>query len=258
LQQLRERNDILLAIPTVAKDAYASIVADFPVVYYDDQLSATDVLNVLRASYDDFAQRLANVDVNAVQASVREVGLVPEQACYGMLHCYRRSELQQAATLVVTDDITYIAGIGLYTSIWFAHIKRDFLEWMQGIGETTLSSALEWLRTRNAILRICSDEILEALIERWTEFHIERNSIFDAMLRVIPSDIAIEPTSSLHADSNGVLENAEAVSSPSSDNSTLPGSKRERRSTVHTGRRKRLVRETQEGQQTTQEYLWGE
>src|SRR5213079_1294408 len=63
LQQLRGRDDLLLAIPVEAKDAFASIASDFPIVWYDGQLSASELLHVLRTRYDDFAERLALIDI---------------------------------------------------------------------------------------------------------------------------------------------------------------------------------------------------
>lgn len=256
LQQLRGRDDILLAIPTVAKDAYSSILADFPVVFYDDQLSATDILHVLRAAYDDFDVRLAHVDVDAMRAHVREVGLVPEQACFDALNCYRRSELQQAAALIINDDITFTSGIGLYGCSWFASIKRDFLAWMQAIDVTSLSSALERLRVLDVVLRSCSDEVLEALIERWAELHIERDSIFDATLRVLPSTISSGTTFQVEEGKYNDSAQTETLQSSLPDGSKPEMGKRERRSTTQTGRRKRLVKEAQDLQQTKQENLW--
>ena len=257
LQQLRGRDDILLAIPSDAKDAYTSILADFPIVFYDDQLSATDVLNVLRATYDDFDVRLARVDVDKVRVRVREAGLVPEQACFDALNCYRRSEVQQATTLIVNDDITFTSGVGLYTSEWFAHIKNDFLTWMQGIEVTSLSSALEQLRMLDGVLRSCSDEVMEALIECWSELHIERDSIFDAMLRLIPCDIVTAPTVQSEEDIGDNAGHTESPQSSAGDTTNQRLGKRERRSTTsQTGKRKRLVREGQEKQETTQGYLW--
>ncbi len=51
LQQLQARKDIVLAIPIEAKGAFASLAHDFPIVEYDGQLSATELLKVLRSLY---------------------------------------------------------------------------------------------------------------------------------------------------------------------------------------------------------------
>ncbi len=101
LQQLLDRDDLLLAIPIDAKDAFASIAPHFPIVYYDGQLSVTHVLQMLHSRYDDFAERLERIDILLVRERVLREGLLPERLCYDLLHCYRRSELPQAAERVV-------------------------------------------------------------------------------------------------------------------------------------------------------------
>src|SRR5258708_13813988 len=47
LHQLKERGDLVLAIPTEARDAFSSIAPAFLIVYYDRQLSPTEFLKGL-------------------------------------------------------------------------------------------------------------------------------------------------------------------------------------------------------------------
>ena len=79
LQQLLDRDDLLLAIPVEAKDAFVSIAPHFPIVYYDGQLSVTHVLQTLHNNYDDFAARLELIDVSAVRERVLREGLLSER-----------------------------------------------------------------------------------------------------------------------------------------------------------------------------------
>src|SRR5205814_8265270 len=79
LQQLQGREDIVLAIPVEAREAFAGIASLFPIVWYDGQLSATELLTLLRSRYDDFAERLASINVAEVQQRVASVGLLSER-----------------------------------------------------------------------------------------------------------------------------------------------------------------------------------
>src|SRR5207247_7127219 len=62
LHLLKDRNDLVLAIPREASDAFASISNDFPIVLYDNQLSATEILKVLRSHYNNLTTRMVRND----------------------------------------------------------------------------------------------------------------------------------------------------------------------------------------------------
>ena len=235
LQQLRDRDDILLAIPMVAKESYASILADFPVVFYDEELSATHVLHTLRTTYDDFPQRLANIDVQAVRTRVRQAGMLPEHTCLDVLHCYRRSELQQAALCVVEQDICFTSGVGLYTSAWMSALEDAFLHKIRDIpGPLSLSHALDLLKELDVTLQACDDTLLEALLHKWPEIQVERHSIFDAIIRLTTQHDEEEPV--VIPQQTDRREN-----------------RREKRRGPGVGTRPRQVKEVEE---TTQERLW--
>jgi predicted nuclease of restriction endonuclease-like RecB superfamily len=185
LQQLRGRDDLVLAIPIEAKDAFAAIANDFPIVYYAGQLSATEVLQLLRAYYDDFAARLALIDVSAVQAYVEREGFVPERLCYAQLHAYRRSELQQAAERVVDARVVFMPGIGLYSPGWLEQLKKSFIAWMPAARRATLSEVVREMRARWPVLSACEDATIEALLDLWPEVQIRRDSIFEAQVELV-------------------------------------------------------------------------
>ncbi len=129
LQLLKDRNDLVLAIPREASEAFASIANDFPIVIYRNQLSATELLNVLRSHYDDLSVRLSQIDVQDVRKRIQSESLLPERACYTLLHCYRRSELIQAAERIIGEGIAFTPGIGFY-QIEFVRTTKRFIRRM--------------------------------------------------------------------------------------------------------------------------------
>jgi hypothetical protein len=213
LQLLKDRNDLVLAIPREAREAFASISNDFPIVIYNTQLSATEILKVLRSQYDDLAARLAQIDVNDVRKRIESASLLPERACYTLLHCYRRSELIQAAERVISEGIAFTPGIGFYQIDSLEHLRSSFVEWLgkdegkklrdslrEGessageIGDKSSGNSLPlaWVinesRSRWPILATCEDATIEALISLWPEVHISRNSIFEATISLFQGE----------------------------------------------------------------------
>ena len=187
LQQLQDRGDIALAIPIEAREAFTAIAQHFPIVYYHGQLSATDILHMLRTHFDDFAQRLASIDSDAVRQQVAREGWIPERTCYPLLHCYRRSELAQAARRVVgngddTAGLAFTPGIGLYTLDWLEHLQVSFVEWLGKMGVVPLADILPACRTRWPQFATTEDATLEALFSLWPEVQVKRSSIFDATI----------------------------------------------------------------------------
>ena len=185
LLQLQDRHDLVLALPKDARDAFSSILAVFPVVFYEGQLSATDVLAVLRTHYDDFAERLAQIDVVAVRKRIQRNGFLNEHQCAEVLQCYRRSELQQAVEGIVDETIMFSVGVGLYTRSWMEDVQQSFLTWMRMMRSVALVDALQTLRTREDVLNTCEDETLEAMIHLWSEVQVHRDSIFDARVELV-------------------------------------------------------------------------
>lgn len=198
LQQLQGRNDILLAIPLEAKASFASIVPFFPIIWYQGQLSAREVVQVLRDRYDDFAERLEDVDSNAVRAKVRREGIVPEVACYALLHCYRRTELQQAVQRVIEEDIQFMPGVGLYRCSWAEQIQQACAAYLQHTARTTLDELALAVRDRWPQPDQCSTTALEMLLATWSNMRVSRDSIFDAVVELvgeqhIPVELLSEP-----------------------------------------------------------------
>ncbi|HEY0757147.1 MAG TPA: DUF790 family protein [Ktedonobacteraceae bacterium] len=187
LQQLRGKADLVLALPVEARPTFAALAEDYPLIEYRDQLSASDVLRIMQARYDDFAQRLAGLDVERARATVREASFVPERACYKLLGCYRRAELTRAAARVLVDaEIEYRAGIGLYLLPWLKHLRHSFVEWVeaQNCAESPLAFIIQEAKERWPELARSDDATVEALLALWPEIEIRRASIFEATLLV--------------------------------------------------------------------------
>ncbi len=228
LQQLRERGDIVLAIPEEAREAFASLVSTFPIAWYSGQLSATELLQLARSHYDDLAERLAAIDITAVRERVRQVGFLTERKCYELLHVYRRSELQLAAERVAGDDITFAAGIGLYQVDWMEHLRTSFVVMIETLGVSSLADVLREARARWPLLTGCEDLTIEAMLGLWPEVSVRRSSIFEA-------------TVAMANDSAKQI----ATANDEEQTYTVPGRKsgREKR----TIQKKRVVRETSQG-----------
>jgi len=188
LRQLKERGDLILAIPSEARTTFSSLATDFPIVWYDGQLSASELLYVLRNRYDDFAGRLAQLDVATVRERVRSAGLLSEQVCYELLHCYRRSELQRAAAHVTCEDVVFTTGVGLYQVDWLEQMRDSFVDWIGSlaIAPVPLPEMIQACKARWPVLADYEDTALEALLELWPEIRVHRTSIFDAVVEVLP------------------------------------------------------------------------
>ncbi len=238
LQQLQHRNDIVLAIPSEAREAFAArpgesagLPSQFPIVWYDSQLSATELLHLLRARYDDFAGRLAMIDVAQVQQRVQREGLLPEQTCFALLHCYRRSELPLAAQRIITEHVVFASGIGLYHAHWMEQLRISFVEWIGSAGISSLVEVLQASRQRWPLLQSCEDATIEAILGLWPEVKISRSSIFEASVAVTAPG------------AEKVEQSEEAVDY--SEQTPIAGKKAAR--SKPTGTKKRLVRETSQG-----------
>jgi predicted nuclease of restriction endonuclease-like RecB superfamily len=193
LHYLQGRNDLLLAIPVEAKEAFTSIAALFPIVYYDGQLSATEVIHMLRSHYDDFAERLARLDVPAVQEHVMDEHMLPERTCYELLYCYRRSELQTAIEHIINQQIAFAPGFGLYERAWMLQLQQSFITWITPKTVCSLTEVLQELRTCWPLLVQCEDAALEALLATWQEVEVQRSSIFEAQVALVGAQF-IAPT----------------------------------------------------------------
>lgn len=188
LLQMTQRKDLILAIPLEAKEAFAAISAFFPIVYYRGQLSASEVLHLLRQHFDDFASRLAQLESASIRAQVQMRGFIPEQECYALLKCYRRSELAQATQLVVDERIRYVAGLGFYFVEAEEQLRREMLTTLRAENTLTLGAFVTHVKHLAPALQACDESAIEALIALWPGMHIRRDSIFEAQVELAAED----------------------------------------------------------------------
>ncbi len=189
LLELQNRYDLVLALPIDAKEAFSTILSAFPVILYEGKLSATDVLAVLRTSYDDFNERLAQIDVVAIRELVQQAGLLNEHLCAEVLHCYRRSELQLAVEHIINEEIKFSVGVGIYTTTWMEHQRQSFTKWMRTMRSVALVDALQELRTYAEVLRACENETLEAIMSMWSDVEVRRDTIFEARVELVEEQL---------------------------------------------------------------------
>jgi predicted nuclease of restriction endonuclease-like RecB superfamily len=185
LQQLHGRTNLLLIIPQDAREAFSVLSELFPVLYYDQQIALSDLLQILRSHYDDFAQRLAQIAPDEVKALILREGLLTEQASYSALHCYRRSEIRQAAKLLASEEIAFLPGLGLYDRAWMQQLHQYTLNWLAERLVQPLSMVCAELRDNFPLLQHCEESALEILLTQWPEFLVERSSIFEAQVRYL-------------------------------------------------------------------------
>lgn len=185
LLELQDRHDLVLALPIDAKETFSTILSAFPIILYEGQLSATDVLAVLRTAFDDFDERLAQIDVVAIRERVQQDGILSEQLSAEVLHCYRRSELQVAVEQIINGEIKFSVGVGLYTATWMEQQRQSFMMWMRATHTVALVEALQELRTYSKVLHACENETLEAIMSMWSEVQVRRDSIFDARVELV-------------------------------------------------------------------------
>jgi predicted nuclease of restriction endonuclease-like RecB superfamily len=201
LEQLRGRTDLLLAIPIEAKASFTTIANDFPIVFYQGQLSVANVLQVLRTHYDDFTERLVSVDLMAVRRRVEQEGILPELACYELLHCYRRSEIQQVAERVCAlsneessehSAIAFVSGLGLYHQTWMQKLRQSLRDWMSTLQSVPLNDVVAEIKRQQAVLQNCEDAVIETLLGLWPEVRIQRSSIFDATVELVNENVIMK------------------------------------------------------------------
>ncbi len=235
LRLLRGRADLILALPVEAHAAFAELAADFPLIEYHDQLSATELLRVLQTRFDDFAQRLARLDYAQIHTAIRAAGLLPERACYDLFHCYRRSELAVAASRVLLPDMAWTPGLGLYLRTWLEQVYAWLTSWIETrdtykmpLAEVIMACQSHW-----PALQGCDEHTIETMLTLWPDILIQRDSIFEAWLLVAAYE----------------EQEQEEGSAPEPLVQTAPGSPKTPRAR-RTGSRKSQAHET------SQQHLW--
>ena len=197
LQDLRGRVDIVLILPADAREAFASIAHDFPLIFYEKQISVSDVLHVLRQRYDDFAERLQRLALPEICQQIHQAGLIREYDCYHLLNCYRRDEIQRAAQRVTQSDerLIFAPGLGIYARSWLARVHslcRDYLAALQA-AEIALGDLADWLRRQEPALQRCEESAIETLLCLCPELSVKRDSLFAATVALLDQQATLLP-----------------------------------------------------------------
>lgn len=88
---------MIVAAPEAARAEFTGLDASYPFVWYRaERISAPAVVAALQRAYDDFAGRLAALDLPALLAEVARRGAIPPTEAAAALHSYTRDEQTQA------------------------------------------------------------------------------------------------------------------------------------------------------------------
>lgn len=194
LRAVRGAVNLLVAAPESAREAFATLVGEMPVVWYRVNIGAPALLAAVDLAYDDFTARLASLDLARIGAEVERRGRVAPVEAMTLLRCYSRNELGHVLNAwehTSEHPAEWVDGIGLCAPGWLDDVL-DALRWIVlrapagRIGLHELAAAVgEHLGAAVAI----SDEMAEALAVR-AGLHSNRSSLFAAE---VMASVAEEP-----------------------------------------------------------------
>jgi predicted nuclease of restriction endonuclease-like RecB superfamily len=172
-----EESALIIAAPQDSAPLFAGL--PYPVVPYKNHLRMTDLLGVLDARYGQREQReeAAQSQLATLRENARRLGLVPETEIAQALQAYTRTELLASARLLDGEGCRYVPGAGLFSE---AALEKT---------HTSLQAALDPAPNRKIPLEEASTAAnsalpspvdLEALLQLWPEWTVERPSLFEA------------------------------------------------------------------------------
>ncbi|HVF99645.1 MAG TPA: DUF790 family protein [Chloroflexia bacterium] len=175
-----EDTALILAVPHDSAPAFSGL--PFPIVPYKKDIRATDMLALLDAQYGAREERLTSARSRfaQLQQAALERGLVPERELAETLQAYSRSELLAVAPELDTAGCRYLPGLGLLS------------DEAAGRAHTSLMAALEASPERRIDLDKAGELVssalgasrvdVEALLQLWPHFRIDRPSLFEAFI----------------------------------------------------------------------------
>ena len=174
-----EEAALIVAAPKDAAPIFAGL--PYPVIAYKNNLRMTDVLAVLDARYGQREERAgaAQTQISSLRDAARERGVVPESEIAQALQAYTRTELLESARALDGEGCKYVAGIGL---VFEAELDKAHEALRAALSATpdrklTLEDAEGFVAS---VFRATVD--VEALVQMWPEWRIERPSLFEAYL----------------------------------------------------------------------------
>ncbi len=182
LSQSDGQTALVLAVPHDSASAFAGL--PFPIVPYKKDIRATDMLNLLDAQYGARQERLstARSQFSALQQTALDRGLVPEREVADALQAYSRSELLAVAPELTTSDCRYVPGVGLLSNVAAERVHIALHDALQASTEHRLD--LDRVAALAASSLGTPSIDIEALIQLWSEFAIDRPSLFESFLKL--------------------------------------------------------------------------
>jgi predicted nuclease of restriction endonuclease-like RecB superfamily len=173
-----EEAALIVAAPQDAAPIFAGL--PYPVVPYKNTLRMTDVLAVLDAKYGGREERglAAAGQVEALREAALERGLVPEGEVAQALQAYTRTELLQSARALDGEGCRYVAGVGLMSEAALGKARAAIEAALDGVG-----GRLDLEEAARVVEGALGGRVdVEALVQVWGEWRVERPSLFEGYL----------------------------------------------------------------------------
>ncbi len=175
-----EATALILAVPHDAAPTFEGL--PFPIVPYKKNIRATDMLDLLDAQYGAREERLttARSQFAVLQRAALDRGLVPERELAEALQAYSRSELLAVAPGLANDDCRYVPGVGLLSNLAADLARAALQDALQASPEQRLD--LDHAAALVSVSLDVSSIDVEALVQLWPQFAIDRPSLFESYL----------------------------------------------------------------------------
>ncbi|HEY0071401.1 MAG TPA: DUF790 family protein, partial [Chloroflexia bacterium] len=174
---------LILAVPHDAAPTFSGL--PYPIVAYKKDIRATDLLNLLDAQYGSRQERLTSgrAQFSPLQQAAMARGLVPERELAEALQAYSRSELLAVAPGLDTHECRYVPGVGLLSHAAADHAHAALCTALEASpeGRFDLERAGELVSTALGSPHVD----IEALVQLWPEFSIDRPSLFEAFIKAV-------------------------------------------------------------------------
>jgi hypothetical protein len=171
---------LILAVPHDSATAFSGL--PFPIVPYKKDIRATDMLALLDAQYGAREERLTSARSRfaPLQQAALACGLIPERELAEALQAYSRSELLAVAPELDTPGCRYVPGVGLLSDSSAARAHNSLIAAIQASPEPRIDLDRAGELASSALGASHID--VEALLQLWPEFRIDRPSLFEAFL----------------------------------------------------------------------------
>jgi hypothetical protein len=176
-----EDTALILAVPHDSASAFSRL--PFPIVAYKKDIRATDMLNLLDAQYGGREERLtsARSQFTPLQEAALERGLVPERELAEALQAYSRSELLAVGPELDIEGCRYVPGVGLLSVAAADRAHISLMAALEASPEHRIDLDKAGELVSSALGAPHVD--VEALVQLWPEFRIDRPSLFEAFLK---------------------------------------------------------------------------